>query len=56
MRAVTIHYEKTFNLGNYQSEKVGIFIDVETNNEAQDAIEVAKQFVERNRTNAQQSS
>ena len=42
----TINYQKTFNLGNYQSERIGVEIVLEQGESANKAIDLAKQFVE----------
>ena len=46
MKATKVNYEKTFNLGNYQNEVIGIEIEIEENETAQQAFEMAKRFVE----------
>lgn len=46
MKATKVNYEKTFNLGNYQNEVIGIEIEIEKGETAQQAIEMAKKFVE----------
>lgn len=46
MKATKVNYEKTFNLGNYQNEVIGIEIEIEQGETAQQAIEMAKKFVE----------
>lgn len=48
MKAKKIYYEKCFNLGNYQNEKVGIEIELEEDESVQSALLAAKQFVEAN--------
>lgn len=45
MKAKKIIYEKLFNLGNYQHEKIGIEIEIEEGEKAKDVLEKAKQFV-----------
>lgn len=45
MRIDRINYQKTFNLGNYCSEKVGVEMEVEPG-EANKALDEAKKFVE----------
>lgn len=47
MKARLIRYEKCFNLGNFQNEKVGIEIEVEEGEKAEDVLAKAKAFVER---------
>lgn len=44
MRAVEVRYEKTHNLGNYESEKVGVTIALSDGDSAQGALEKAKLF------------
>lgn len=46
MEIRTINYQKTFNLGNYQSERIGVEIVLEPGESANKAIDLAKQFVE----------
>ena len=46
MEIRTINYQKTFNLGNYQSERIGVEIALEQGESANKAIDLAKQFVE----------
>jgi hypothetical protein len=46
MEIRTINYQKTFNLGNYQSERIGVEIVLEQGESANKAIDLAKQFVE----------
>jgi len=45
MKAKKIIYERLFNLGNYQHEKIGIEIEIEEGEKAKDVLERAKQFV-----------
>lgn len=49
MRVVSVRYERTFNLGNYESEKIGIEIELDSNDQVQKALNDAKKFVELNR-------
>lgn len=53
MEIRTINYQKTFNLGNYQSERIGVEIVLESGESANKAIELAKQFVEECHVNNQ---
>ena len=46
MKVKKILYEKLFNLGNFENEKIGIEIEVEGNEEARDALNKPKIFVE----------
>ena len=45
MKATKIYYEKLFNLGNYQNEKIGIELIIEDGELAKDVLAKAKQFV-----------
>ena len=45
MKATKIYYEKLFNLGNYQNEKIGIELIIEDGEKASDVLEQAKNFV-----------
>lgn len=47
MKATKIYYEKSFNLGNYENEKIGIEIIIENGELAKDVHQKAKQFVEK---------
>lgn len=53
MEIKTVNYQKTFNLGNYQSERIGVEIVLESGESANKAIELAKQFVEECHVNNQ---
>lgn len=50
MKATKVNYEKTFNLGNYQNEVIGIEIELAEGEKASEAIEKAKRFVESKHT------
>lgn len=41
-----ISYQKTFNLGNYSSERIGVEIGLEAGEDAKVALDTAKQLVE----------
>lgn len=45
MKATKIKYEKTFNLGNYSNEVIGIEIELEEGEKAADAIKEARKYV-----------
>lgn len=45
MKATKIYYEKCFNLGNFENEKIGIELIVEDGELAKDVLAKAKQFV-----------
>jgi hypothetical protein len=45
MKALTITYQRVFNLGNYESERVEITLQVEEGERAQDVLDAAKRFV-----------
>lgn len=46
MHIQVINYQKTFNLGNYSSERIGVEIAVNAGEDAKEALETAKQLVE----------
>ena len=46
MHIQVINYQKTFNLGNYSSERIGVEIAINAGDDAKDALEAAKQLVE----------
>ena len=50
MRVTTITYERTFNKGNFESEKIGIEIALDRQDNAANAMQRAKAFVEGNRS------
>jgi hypothetical protein len=39
-------YQKTFNLGNYQSEKIGVEMEINQGEPASKALDICKQLVE----------
>ena len=45
MKATKIKYEKTFNLGNFSNEVIGVEIELEEGETAKQAIESAKDYV-----------
>ncbi len=45
MQVVSIKYEKTINLGDYQSEKIGLEIALDSMDKPGEALQRAKQFV-----------
>ena len=45
MKAIKIYYEKCFNLGNYENEKIGVEVMIEGES-AVEALKAAKAFVE----------
>lgn len=45
MHITTINYTKTFNLGNYSSEKIGVEIALNEGEDAMEAMEAAKNLV-----------
>jgi hypothetical protein len=47
MKAKTVRYEKKFNLGNYETEVVGIELELNEGEKASDALALAKKFVEK---------
>ena len=46
MPITTVNYQKTFNLGNYTSERIGVEISLNDNQDAKEAIAEAKKLVE----------
>lgn len=50
MKATKVIYEKTFNLGNYQNEVIGIEIEPAEGEKASEAMDMAKRFVEAKHT------
>lgn len=50
MKATKVIYEKTFNLGNYQNEVIGIEIELAEGEKASGAMDMAKRFVEAKHT------
>jgi len=47
MKCTRIYYEKCFNLGNYQNEKVGVEIELAEGETATQALDASKKFVEK---------
>ena len=47
MKPITVNYAKTFNLGNYCSEKIGVEIQLDENDLPEDALSEAKNMVEK---------
>jgi hypothetical protein len=45
MKVTTVVYHKTFNLGNYCSEKIGVEIELDENDTVEMAFEAAKKSV-----------
>lgn len=48
MKITKVAYEKTFNLGNYQNEKIRVEIDVVDGENPQEVIRKARDFVDLN--------
>ena len=46
MHIQTINYQRTFNLGNYASEKIGVEMAINAGEDAKQALETAKSLVE----------
>lgn len=46
MNIKSINYQKKFNLGNYQSERIGVELELNPGDSANEALDLAKQFVE----------
>lgn len=45
MNITLIRYERVHNLGNYESERIGVEVVVNEDESADDAVQAAKQFV-----------
>jgi hypothetical protein len=50
MKVITLNYERTFNLGDYQSEKIGVSISLDSDDTPNDALKRARAFVEAGKT------
>ena len=46
MKATKIYYKRLFNLGNFQNAEIGIELEVEENEKAENVIKKAIEFVE----------
>lgn len=46
MQITTVNYTRTFNLGNYSSEKIGVELSINEGESANDALDVARGLVE----------
>ena len=46
MHIEKVNYQKTFNLGNYSSEKIGVELCLNAGEDAKEALNVAKELVE----------
>jgi hypothetical protein len=47
MQALTITYQRVFNLGNYESERIELTLQVEEGETAQQVLKAAKRLVAR---------
>lgn len=47
MRATKVTYERVHNLGNFENERVGIEIELEGDDKAEEALRLARIFVNR---------
>jgi len=45
MKATKVYYQKTFDLGNYSNEKIGVEIELDLDEKAEEALKNAKVFV-----------
>lgn len=45
MQITTVSYQKTFNIGSYQSEKIGVELSVEAGEDATIALDTARNLV-----------
>lgn len=48
MKTQSIVYNKTFSLGNYENEKIGVTIEIQEGDDVNKAIQKAREFVEFN--------
>ena len=46
MQITTVNYTRTFNLGNYSSEKIGVELSINEGESANQALDVARDLVE----------
>jgi putative cell wall-binding protein len=46
MHIQVINYQRTFNLGNYASEKIGVEVAINAGEDAKEALQAAKSLVE----------
>jgi hypothetical protein len=46
MQITTVNYTRTFNLGNYSSEKIGVELSINEGESANEALDVARGLVE----------
>jgi len=46
MKFTQVSYQKTFNLGSYQSERIGVEIELSEGESPKEALDTAKQLVE----------
>ena len=46
MRFTQVSYQKTFNLGSYQSERIGVELELSEGESPKEALDTAKQLVE----------
>jgi hypothetical protein len=51
MKITEIIYHRTFNLGNFNSERIGVKVDINEGESASEALETAKQLVEETNKN-----
>ena len=51
MKITEITYHRTFNLGNFNSERIGVKVDINEGESASEALETAKQLVEETHKN-----
>ena len=51
MKITEITYNRTFNLGNFNSERIGVKVDINEGESASEALETAKQLVEETHKN-----
>ncbi len=45
MKATSVKYQKCFNLGNFENEVIGVEIEIEPGEKAEDCLNAARKFV-----------
>ena len=51
MKATKVFYQRCFNLGNYQNEVIGVELELDDDDKANDAMEKARCFVNSQKCN-----
>ena len=53
MKVTSLYYQRTFNLSDCQSEKIGLSVDLDSTDTPNEALARARAFVEGNKTKCQ---